>query len=515
MILRHAVLILPLLVLFGCADRQMLTAPEAPLADIVPQSVVHVVQNLNDSGPGSLREAISSAGNGHVVTFDATLAGGTIVLGFELFIDKSLTIAGPAGGITISGNDATRVFRVGNLNEVVLDNLSITHGNPSINPFDQVGGAILSSGNLVIRNSTVANSWAPLSGGGIEHQGGSLTILNSTISNNGRNPVTGELTSFSGGLRVLFATAAIVNSTISGNSAAGQGGGIVNNRSTLTLIHSTIADNGANQGGGILNFGTPDDHAVTELVNTIVARNSAGGVGNGPDIHNVSSGSADPEAFVELSASHSLVGSGTGHQLASDGDNLIGVDPRFELDGFGKPKLADNGGPTKTHALLADSPAIDAAAAARCTPEPVNGRDQRGVVRPQGGGCDIGALELTGVAPPQPPPPSVTEVSITASGTVNKTTGAAIISGSITCSTPGTVQLGVALRQEQKQRSITRTVVGSATFSVSCSGATAWAVAVTGSNGVFLNGSAHAAVETLNAAAPVAASRSVQLFWSK
>jgi hypothetical protein len=515
MMLRRAVLVLPLLALFGCMDRPDVTGPDGPLGDIAPQSVTHVVQNLNNSGPGSLREAIDVAGNGHVITFDPSLAGGTIVLGFELFINKSLTIVGPEGGITISGNHQTRIFRIANVHEVVLDRLTLTNGNASINPFGQAGGAILNAGNLTIRNSTVTNSWAEFVGGAIDQQGGSLTLLNSTISSSGFNPATNQITTFGGGIRMILAEVTLVNSTISGNTANNDGGAIFNNQGTLTLIHTTITDNGAARAGGIANGGTVDRSAVTELVNSIVVRNSAAGVGNGPDIQNFSIGSLNPEEFVALSASHSLVGSAVGHQLTSAGNNLIGVDPGFELDAFGKPRLADNGGPTKTHALLETSPALDVADAAVCAAAPVAGRDQRGVVRPQGAGCDMGAFELVGVAPPPPPPPTVAQLSINASGGVTRTTGVAIVSGTITCSTPGVVQLRVNLSQQQKQRGITVTVAGSSTFPVNCSGSSAWATAVAGSNGIFVNGAAQAEAETLDATTPVNTSRSVQLFWNK
>jgi len=515
MTLRNAVLFLPVLALFGCMDRPITTLPDGALADITPLAVTHEVQNLDDSGPGTLRAAVEAAGNGHVVTFAPVLAGDTIVLASELVINQSLHIVGPTGGITISGNHATRIFRIAGVQEVVLDNLTLTGGNASGSSFNTVGGAILSSaGNLTIRNSTVERSWASNIGGGIEQFGGTLIILNSTISHNGVSPATSAITQFAGGLRVAAGALSVINSTISGNSAEFGGGGIDNHRSTATIIHSTITDNGASYGGGIVNFGTYGQHAVMSVTNSIVARNSAGAVSNGPDIHNISSGAETPHEFVDLTASHSLIGSAIRNDLTAAGNNLIGADPRFEVDGLGKPLLADNGGPTKTHALLETSPAIDVGEAAACTGEPVSGRDQRGVPRPQSAGCDMGSFELAGVAPP-PPPPSVSELSITASGTVNKTTGVAVVSGTLTCSTPGVVQLKVDLSQEQKQRRITHTVVGSATFSVSCSGATAWATAVTGSNGVFVNGAAHAAAETLNASPPAVASRSVQLFWSK
>lgn len=513
---RRAVSILPFLVLAACMDRELTTAPEGldPSADLSLQSVTLEVQNLNDSGAGSLRQAVADAGDGHVITFASALAAGTVTLTSEVVIDKSLTVVGPAGGITISGGDATRIFRIPNVYEVVLDNLTLAHGSPAPSaPVPAVGGAIFNAGNLTIRNSTLRDNWAEGAGGAIEHRDGTLTILNSTLSGNGRNPSTGDLTDWGGAIRSIYGTVAITNSTISGNSADTGGGGLVNNKSTVMLTHATVAANGASGGGGIFNYGQSTTHAVTSLVNSIVADNISATTSGGPDIRNYSVSSSDRDAYVTLTASYSLVGEPDGHNLTQTGDTYVGVDPRFALDGFGKPALADNGGPTQTHALQGDSPAIDAAASGPCAAAPVNSLDQRGFTRPQGAACDMGASEVAGaVAPPQP---DVSELSISGSSTVDKTTGTAILNGTMTCSAPGAVELEVELSQQQKAKRISHTVAGSTTLLVSCNGVTPWAAAVVGDNGVFVNGSAWAMGATLNAVSDKQASLRVKLSWSK
>ena len=74
------------------------------------------VTNLNDSGAGSLRDALGNASSGDAITFAPNLAGGTLILtSGELDITKTLTINGDLDGngspdITISGNNASRVF---------------------------------------------------------------------------------------------------------------------------------------------------------------------------------------------------------------------------------------------------------------------------------------------------------------------------------------------------------------------------------------------------------------------
>jgi hypothetical protein len=505
MMVRRSLLALPVLILSGCVDSASITAPDGSMMDVTPMSTTWVVDNLLDDGSvGSLRHAISVAGNGHNITFAPELAGGTIVLGIEIFLNKSLTIVGPPGGITISGNKATRVFRIAEVYEVVLDNLTIRDGYAHDFPF---GGAIRNlGGNLIIRNSTLEGNWAENVGGAIDQINGALTIRNSTLANNGVNVLTNSITGFGGAIRVFQGVVDIANTTISGNSAASAGGGIVNNQGALTITHGTIADNGASFGGGIANYGGFDDTpAVTTLVNTIVARNFASSSANGPDILNV----FDP---VELTASHSLIGTADGHNLVADENNYVGVDAQFVLDGFDKPLLADNGGTTKTHMLLPDSPAIDKADGAACAAAPVNGLDQRGVARPQGAGCDMGAVEVQGAVAP---PTSVSNVTINATGTVDKDTGVAYVTGMLTCPDPGVVNLLVSVNQEQKQRRLTLDIAGSTTVSVQCDGATAWSVAVAADNGAFVNGNVQVAAATQNIAPAVEAAAQVKLFWSK
>jgi hypothetical protein len=511
--LRHVLPAVSLLALFGCAERGLMTAPDAPVGAVAPQSVTHVVTTLDDFVPGSRRDRVANAGTGDVITFAPELAGGTItLLGAEIQVPTSMRIVGPEGGITISGANGSQIFRMGALFDVVLDNLTLRAGRSLSSG---LGGAIQSSGNLTIRNSTIEDNWAPQPGGAIFSSQGALTIVNSTIAGNGYNADTQQFTPFGAGIYIARGTVTIVNSTISGNSAANAGGGIYNAGGSVTILHGTVANNGASVGGGILNYGTQDFEAVTRLENTIVAGNVSGGLASGADIHNFSQFAPDPEDHVDLSASHSLVGVATGHSLASTDGNLIGLDARFVLDAFGRPMLADNGGPTRTHSLREDSPAIDAAAASVCTAEPVGGRDQRGEPRPRGAGCDIGAYEADGAAPPPPAHPAVAALAVAASGTVDRTSGVAFLTGSMTCTEPGTVQLRVGLSQEQKQRGVSRTVQGETTISVECAGVTAWAAAVSGANGIFINGSAQGAAETLNADPNATASGAVRLVWSK
>jgi hypothetical protein len=191
-----------------------------------------------------------------------------------------------------------------------------------------------------------------------------VTITNSTIS--------GNSASGSGGGGISNSdTVTITNSTISGNSASGSGGGIDNSSSgTANLSFVTIASNSASYGGGIFVGGR------VNIKNSVVGNNTA---------------STGPNCWL---------GGGpftaSGANLATDGTcTRFTTVPSTGPGGLNLGPLANNGGPTQTHALQAGSAAIDAVPSGQCSD--VNGnpvtQDQRGVSRPQGSACDVGAYE--------------------------------------------------------------------------------------------------------------------------
>jgi hypothetical protein len=256
-------------------------------------------------------------------------------------------------------------------------------------------GGIQSDFSLSMTDSTVSGNLAAQSPGGGLRLAGVATILGSTISGNvatirGGGITTGDDTTSA----CCAATVDIINSTISGNVVhwwnsgtpqyfPGVAGGIHVGRSRFTLRHTTVTANVAEtnpyygavgRAGGI---STGYQNFLT-LENSIVAGNFA--------------------------AEECLFDAGTTFQTTgSFGCSLAGIqDPQLAA-------LADNGGLTRTHALAAGSPAIDAGEAALCAPT-----DQRGEPRPSGDGCDIGAFELQ-VAPPPPPPPSTADAVVVVS----------------------------------------------------------------------------------------------------
>ena len=402
------------------------------------------VTNLNDPGAGSFRQAILDANatpGPDDVVFQQGLAGTIALTMGEVAITDSVNIRGPgAAAITINGNNLSRLFNVGSATatlNVSISGLTLRQGNggAGVN-----GGAILSNGtNLTLDGLAVTNNAAGGSGGALAQVGGALTVSNSTFTNN-------NATVQGGG---IFATGGTLNLTTSSveNNTATTGGGLALVNHTATIVRSTVAANTTNNptasagGGGLLL-----DNANARLTNSTVSGNSATGAGNpsggGIFIRNGGSvllqvttvtgnsaagpggglflggGGAGPTSATLQSAivanstdaaGSTDIGRVDGNQLFFASDSLIEspgpapVDPAARNLVGRDPvlgPLTNNGGPTRTHALLAGSPAIDTGG----TATPTGGVDQRGLPRPVGTALDIGAFEVQLTpAPPTPP----------------------------------------------------------------------------------------------------------------
>src|SRR5262245_7090832 len=184
----------------------------------LPANII-VVTNRNDSGPGSLRNALAVANDGD--TIDATGVSGTIWLtSGALQITHNVTINGPgAGNLAVNGNATFRVFE-NSASDVTIYGFTIKNGNSSnANPAD--GGGILNHGGLTLNRSSIVNNNAftvctNYKGGGISNNPG--------------------------------ATLTVTGSTIAGNAASGQGGGIYTSNAQLIVTNSTISDNSVGVG---------------------------------------------------------------------------------------------------------------------------------------------------------------------------------------------------------------------------------------------------------------------------
>jgi uncharacterized repeat protein (TIGR01451 family) len=289
------------------------------------------------------------ANGGTLTIINSTLSGNSASEGGAICCG-TITITNS----TLSGNSATIGGGVYNSN---AGTLTITNSTLSGNSATGSGGAIYNdsnSGTVTITNSTLSGNSADSEGGGIFNQaGGTVTITNSTLSGNSADGEGGGIFNDDG------STVTITNSTLSGNSAATGNGGGIRNDGTLTVTNSTLSGNSAPDTGGIYNVGT------VAITNSIVA-NSPGG-----DCSNAGT-------FTAIGNNLDTDGSCPGFTQVTSTDLNLGP-------------LFDNGGPTRTHALISPSAAIDKGSQSECAAHNIT-TDQRGFLRDIH--CDIGAYEL-------------------------------------------------------------------------------------------------------------------------
>jgi len=382
---------------------------------------VNTTEDTVDPNPGdgvagtggqvSLRAAVMEA-NAHACpgpvvihlpggNYVSTLGGlddDTAVSG-DLDILGCITILGAGADRTvIDGNDLDRVFDVFADASLTIEDATVANGSMSSGS----GGGIRSQGDLTLRRVTVRDNestggsgglrgagttlaedctftgnWSRANGGGISCSAftgviASMTLHRCTIYDNASEGNGGGFFSAGSDIADLF------NCTISGNRADGTGGGVFSNGSLLTFHSCTITNNtadfdadGSDTGGGIR-----QSNGYVTIANTIIATNE------GPP------GTLEDLAGYITSAGYNLIGAvGDATILGDVTGNLMGLNP-------GLGPLANNGGFGWTHALLATSPALDAA-----NPDDYPDTDQRGEARPSDGDsdgtprADIGAFE--------------------------------------------------------------------------------------------------------------------------
>src|SRR5947207_7224602 len=128
------------------------------------------VTNTNDSGPGSLRQALADANDGDTINFAVT---GTIGLtSGELLVDKSITVSGPgAENLAVNGNIQSRVFHIASGQTVTISGMTITNGHVS----DSGGGIYNDHAVLILNDCTISdNSATGNLGGGINNDGNNI-----------------------------------------------------------------------------------------------------------------------------------------------------------------------------------------------------------------------------------------------------------------------------------------------------------------------------------------------------
>jgi hypothetical protein len=421
------------------------------------------VTNTNDSGPGSLRQALADADDGDTINFDVSLKGRTIALSSgELVIDKSITITGPGSdqlAVGVQNFQYTfRIFHVMASPTVTIEGLTI---GPSL--YFYGCGIQNDQASLTINNCAVTGNNALTSGAGISN-GGTLTINNSRISGNAlqyQGTGAGILSSgtliinnsiihdnFSGkgqtdgGGIYSSGTLEITNSTIDGNSVGGPGGGIFNVGAAI-ITSSTISGNfsgggspgpqtGPGFGGGISNGGTLTISNSTISGNSALTINQApgcgGGIGNSGSLHIANStisgnsainGGAICNNAAPLEMANSILNAGdVGQNIFNDGGTITSLGYNLSSDNGGgylngpgdqtntNPilgPLQNNGGPTQTHRPYPQSPAIDAGDP-NFTPPPFYDQRGPGFDRVVNGRIDIGSFEVQEGKPPLPSP---------------------------------------------------------------------------------------------------------------
>ena len=346
----------------------VLAAPAGALADVTVDLHTDVQTDGEcSSSPGdcTLRDAVEAVGSGDTIFLPPghyRLEGPGLNLATSMFIEGE-----DARTTTIDATGASRVAFVRGAVDVVITGVTVTGGDASAGGDDPdigEGGAfrVGLNGELQLRQSAVVGNVASENGGGISTRG-QLTLVDSVVSGNsvesGQAPTGGGIHVSDGGELSIF------NSTVSGNAATdvdgteSRGGGIYA-IDEFDLEHATIAANQAAVGGGVHLANTLP--TIFAMADTLVAGNVGGACGGASDI--TSNHSLDDDGTCDLD--------GTGDLPDAD----AGLAP-----------LADYGGPTNTHGLLAGSDAIGGSE--NCTDA-----DQRGVPR-LAAPCDIGAFEGT------------------------------------------------------------------------------------------------------------------------
>lgn len=405
---------------FTTISAAMSAASSGDVINVAPGNYVEQISlTLGTNATVSKTLTVTATGGADVTTITPPASG-------DLMVNVGGGNSGALGtlnlnGFTLTGGNrasggaiwVSNIFGVLNLsNSIVTSNTSSSDG-----------GGILNWGVVNITGSTISNNVAATTGGGVSNSG-TMTVTDSVISGNTAAQGGGAYTETSS-LGITHSLT-VTRSTIDGNTASASGGGIGATGGTTAVTRSTISGNTASQGAGVWVTGESVRTNDVELWNSTVANNTGPGVqtsgaGTSPaDVHLwyttvagntgtgvqsgadgtitlartlvATNGTTDCSGQIGMAAFNLIGVQGAGCTFQSAGSNDIIGTPGFAVDPV-LGALTDNGGPTATFALLAGSPAIDAAD----TPAGCGfAVDQRGIVRPQGPACDIGAFELEG-----------------------------------------------------------------------------------------------------------------------
>ena len=312
------------------------------------------------------------------------LAAGTFNTGGTVLLNQSINFFGQGPSVTtVAGNGAIRVFNIPFNSTVDVSvyfcGFTITDGFDAgpLNNLNSGGGAIYNFESVTINDCLITGNLALAIGGAIQNNG-SLTLMNSTVSGNLSNNIAGGISN--GGL------ASITKSTVSGNIGNNAAGGLIN-QGSLTITNSTISGNSSGFGGGIYS-----SLGITTVDNSTISKNIALLAGGG--IYNQSTITLNHTIIADQAGGGDCSGGTTslGYNLDKDGSCGLAMVGDQTVGTFTLSPLANNGGPTQTHALIplgAGNEAIDTGNIMCGVTE-----DQRSLPRPVNINCDIGSFEV-------------------------------------------------------------------------------------------------------------------------
>ena len=339
----------------GAFERQVLPAVD---------TIVDESDGDFSSGDFSLREAIEQSNNSgflDTIEFDPALFSSPrtidLTLGELSITSSELAIIGPGEDLlTIDADASSRIFFVDSSSDVQLSEMTLTGGRTTGD-----GGAVRTEGSLTLNSVTLDDNFAEDDGGALSVATGATAIIdNSTFSNNTADSV-GETNV--GGAIVNSGSLTVRNSTLNDNEA--QSGGAIWRQAELHVSNSTVSGNYASSSGGAVRISGSSSDATflhaTITNNSVPATGTAGGISKSQAASIAHLTNTIVAGNLKDTADDDLVGSGfTGdHNLTGTGASVAGVGnvantlPMVD-------SLSNNGGSTATHALLSGSPAIDA-----------------------------------------------------------------------------------------------------------------------------------------------------------
>ncbi len=432
-------------VLAGCIVAALSDGDAAAAASRMPSGSTYVVTSCDDSGPGTLRDALAALQDFGIVDMTGLTCSVITLTSGELSTSAD-TVYITGNGATVTAANASRVLAHHGTQRLTITNLDIRDGEVSATPI-ALGGCIYSEGDVTLGNVTVAgclvtstgmNNATVAEGAGVFSRG-FVSLAGSVVRDNTAIPAAVTY-NYARGAGIYADAIALDKSTITGNSIAGSGvytsGGGFSVRGDAYIRYSTIDGNSAYLGGG----GETGVGGASYIRNSTISGNGGGGLLSRDSLLEVRNSTITANTFPTtrldghgawrdgaglwllgnhpyLALRSSIVAGNTAGGVADDIDvqfwysQIIGSNSIVIASNIPPPSdtirddpmlapLADNGGPTRTHALVLGSPAID-----RGRNPDRDAYDQRGAgyLRTIGVATDIGAYELQVAQPPPDP----------------------------------------------------------------------------------------------------------------